>query len=481
MELRWSVVLERTGGGLPPTSMQLATFERSVGAPCPSDVGLCRNEARALLSALQAAVVQDQVLGHDHLGRQCHYCGRYRRIKDWRRRRVDTALGRVEVRIPRVVSCLCTPEPLDELGDIAAFRFSESTVELLLPKRRTPEVSYLCAKHGAATPYRSAARAVCDITGLSRLSHSTVRRETTACGEYIEDEQFHDGWFAFDEDLSDGGKKAAHLRVSIDGTIITSVPDVEFSKFEVIAGRVERDGHPGRRFVCAMQRRSLARALVAAALAQSGMGKDTVVDVVNDGARGMRSLVEDVAPRLAPRMIDWFHIAMKLQAVITPISSCSGPWVHPPQIMVRAQRLATRVRDALWRGRAHEAIAMLETLEATLAEVAVDVRLLAQFRRCAQTANGAAKRLLEFLRNNRDDLIDYQRARMACRRISTASAESVMNHLVNRRMSKRQQMRWRFDSAHKMLLVRADLLDGRLQDRFRARYAGFRSPEPASA
>jgi hypothetical protein len=85
------------------------------------------------------------------------------------------------------------------------------------------------------------------------------------------------------------------------------------------------------------------------------------------------------------------------------------------------------------------------------------------FRGCARTAQRAAKQLLDFLRNNRDDLIDYQRARMEGRRISTASAESVMNHLVNRRMSKRQQMRWDFASAHRMLMVRVDLLDGCLE------------------
>jgi len=247
--------------------------------------------------------------------------------------------------------------------------------------------------------------------------------------------------------------------------------------FEVIAGRVERDGRPGRRFVCAMQRRSLARVLVAAVLAQSGMTRTTKVDVVNDGARGMRSLVEDVAPRLAPRIIDWFHIGLKLQAVRTPIAARKGIWTPLPRVIVRAERLAQKVRDALWRGQGEEAIAMLDTLHASLAEAAADARIDKFFQGCARTAQRAAKQLLDFLRNNRDDLIDYQRARMEGRRISTASAESVMNHLVNRRMSKRQQMRWDFASAHRMLMVRVDLLDGCLEDSFRGRYPGFRSLE----
>mgnify|MGYP003376861418 CR=1 FL=1 len=78
--------------------------------------------------------------------------------------------------------------------------------------------------------------------------------------------QFHAGWWA-------GGRKrngARHLRVAIDGTVVTANNYEEVSKFEVVAGRVERDGHMGRRFVSAMQRPTLTRVLVAAALEQCG-------------------------------------------------------------------------------------------------------------------------------------------------------------------------------------------------------------------
>jgi hypothetical protein len=38
-----------------------------------------------------------------------------------------------------------------------------------------------------------------------------------------------------------------------------------------------------------------------------------------DGARGMRSLITSVAPCVAPKILDWFHLGMKLRAVKTPI------------------------------------------------------------------------------------------------------------------------------------------------------------------
>lgn len=77
-----------------------------------------------------------------------------------------------------MTSCLCTSEPFDDNGDSIDLRFSECSVEPLLPTRRTPEVTYLCAKHGTSVSYREAARAVADLTGLPRLSPTTVRKDT---------------------------------------------------------------------------------------------------------------------------------------------------------------------------------------------------------------------------------------------------------------------------------------------------------------
>jgi hypothetical protein len=102
-----------------------------------------------LLGVLQQAVTQQQVFAYDAAKRRCPHCGRYRRIKDWRSRVFDTALGIVRVRVPRVVACMCLPEPLDEDGEIAPFRESLCSIEKLLPARVTPEVSYLCARDGA--------------------------------------------------------------------------------------------------------------------------------------------------------------------------------------------------------------------------------------------------------------------------------------------------------------------------------------------
>ena len=81
--------------------------------------------------------------------------------------------------------------------------------------------------------------------------------------------------------------------------------------------------------------------------------------------------------------------------------------------------------------------------------------------------------LRRYLRGNAQLLFNYGRTRREGRRISTATAESGMNHLVNARMAKRQPMRWSADGAQCLLQVRCALLDNRLDDLFREWYPGW--------
>ena len=51
--------------------------------------------------------------------------------------------------------------------------------------------------------------------------------------------------------------------------------------------------------------------------------------------------------------------------------------------------------------------------------------------------------------------------------------ESAVNQLIDKRMSKSQQMRWSPMGAHALLQVRAELVDGRLGAAFSRLYPGF--------
>ncbi len=69
--------------------------------------------------------------------------------------------------------------------------------------------------------------------------------------------------------------------------------------------------------------------------------------------------------------------------------------------------------------------------------------------------------LRSYIENNEGALIDYGQRYRAGKPISTSRAEGTVNQLVNGRMNKRKQMRWSPRGAHRVLQVRAAVLDGR--------------------
>jgi len=83
------------------------------------------------------------------------------------------------------------------------------------------------------------------------------------------------------------------------------------------------------------------------------------------------------------------------------------------------------------------------------------------------------KVLLRHLTNNQDSLANHGRRYRSGRRISTAFMESAVNQLIDKRMSKSQQMRWSPMGAHALLQVHAELVDGRLGAAFSRWYPGF--------
>jgi hypothetical protein len=65
-----------------------------------------------------------------------------------------------------------------------------------------------------------------------------------------------------------------------------------------------------------------------------------------------------------------------------------------------------------------------------------------------------------YIKSNKDALVGYGLRYRAGKPISRSRAEGTVNQLVNAHMSERRQMRWSPRGAHRMLQVRATVLDG---------------------
>ena len=83
----------------------------------------------------------------------------------------------------------------------------------------------------------------------------------------------------------------------------------------------------------------------------------------------------------------------------------------------------------------------------------IDAKARRLVARCAE--------LRSYIESNEGALIDYGERYRAGKPILTSRAGGTVNHLVNARMNIRRQMRWSPRGAHRVLQVRAAVLDGR--------------------
>ena len=413
------------------------------------------------------AIITNQAAYFEKRRRRCPNCDQPQRMKDVRTKCVQTVFGRYRFRGRRFQACKCfrfvrMPKTLFPLGE-------------LIPRRTTPELRYLLAELGARMPYREASRTfkMCSFGGM-RASHSAIRRHTLALGYFLHWQQFH----SF---MPNGAKRpeaADSMVVGIDDTYIRHHKPRTSRQIQVTAGRLERNGELAGRFAFVAGSEDWRPYHFGGFLNQQGLASSTDVRIVNDGDKGLQNFVRKVLRSAAPSQLDWFHIGMRLErlkkAVRLPVTYAE--YLSSPDASKPREKRVSLIRDALWRGRAHEAEAQFDLLQREVdswrrqhpegGQAAVEqvLRLIAEFR--------------GYVCSNRRCVRDFAKARAEGRRISTAHVESVMNHLVNHRMSKRQQMRWSPEGAHYLLQVRTELLNGTLPARYRILYPGFhQAPE----
>ena len=173
--------------------------------------------------------------------------------------------------------------------------------------------------------------------------------------------------------------------------------------------------------------------------------------VLSDGAEIMKRLPKAL-PQPTTHIIDWFHIAMKIQ----PLQQVADHLVRwrdaENREMAHVDADVRSLKWKLWHGQTDRALDQLETMTS-------------EFAKLRERGNLSATRLLHlahplqtYVRSNKSAIINYGARYRSGRRIATALAESGVNSLVARRMVKKQQMQWSKRGAH--LLVQVAVLNG---------------------
>lgn len=430
-------------------SIALGTADMKA-TPSITTLGLSLANGKAFLSQLQTQVVTAQIAAINARNRTCSDCQSQRRIKDYHVVNFRSLFGRVCVRVPRF-------EPLTCLCRAAAEK----------PRRRerwvSAELEFVQSQLAAALPYARSAQILSllmPVAGGNAVS--TVREHLLGIGRRLDTQ----GLQATQEQT--GSPVEVNMTsVGLDSGYVRHCNPDGKQDFEVVAGRALRADLGQRSIAFVRTVDDHANQRIKALLAPFSTTADKM-EVFTDGDNQLRQWQQSTLPG-SKHILDWYHLRQRVSKLNRVVHSKETARQLKHADHDRLSELVGAIQWRLWHGRSCQAIRKLEVMQMVLGRPSVvDKDAVKLIRRLT-------KELLGYLTYNRDSLPNYGQRYRAGKRISSSFIESAVNQLIDKRMSKSQQMRWDPVSAHLLLQVRVRVVDGMLRDDFERWYEGFPS------
>ena len=431
---------------------ELVTFSRPGAVSTLVEVGLMLDETRTFLAKLQASMLCGQVAAYAAHHRVCAACDMPQPLKERRTRRLQTLFGTVEVEAPRFKVCRCRqPVPMAEV--------TVSPVCALLTARCTPVLERVQAELGARTSFRDGVRILEALLPVSPVNHESLRTRTHAVALQLEaaDRQAAAEVTAVGHAPDKAGVADEHRPIVMpDGAYIRAVPSHQVRNFDAICGKMEREGHPTRRFALVRSVAEQPHALLRAALRDQSWREGDAVTAISDGDPALPALVRSATGGLVELILDWSQLSMRVhhvEQVMGGLCALEPPPSAPPD---QARIDVGRLQHLLWNRhheKAYEALVRI-TGWAKDASVLDDPTMGAR----AKPLVARCTELRSYIETNEGALIDYGQRCRAGKPISTSRAEGTVNPLVSARMNKRHQMRWSPRGARRVLQVRTAVL-----------------------
>jgi hypothetical protein len=294
----------------------------------------------------------------------------------------------------------------------------------------------------------------------AKAAVSTVRNRTMKVGKRLEKSA---------EALTAASiqEPCEEMVVGLDGGYVSARHRRPERNFEIVAGKVLDGEGKATRFAFVRNGGSEAAKAASLALRRRGVNENTSVTVLTDGDAGLRAIHRQVAPQ-GEHVLDWFHVSMRFQNLKQLAKGING--VSDGTIRGHALAELERAKWRFWNG---------QTVRGLIGLVHLGQWARARCFEHIPALEKMGRMLLDtirYLELNADSMPNYGKRYREHFRISTGFAESAVNEIIAKRMSKRQQMRWNRYTVQRFLEVRIHVLNGTLEDAFRHWHQGFRPP-----
>jgi hypothetical protein len=441
--MEWTLRLVGTGIDGQFRNFEVMAISRPDGVGDIANLGLTLAESKLLLAQVQRQLVAEQANTHATFRPDCGTCGGTCQVKDWQPHRIATLFGEVRLKLPRFLCAGCG--------------CGETGVSWPSHCRSTPELNQLQARLSALMPFRVAADVLQHLLPVDAgTSPETLRGHTRQVGKQLADAAAQKPPAA-----------TAAITISLDSTFIRSCEDGE-RHLEVRVGNVETADGGRQVFGAVAKAETDLTALIQRTLETVGRSDTTELTAFTDGCPGLRTVLANVGVTKPP-ILDWFHIAMRLQH--TKLAAANLSTDDPDRVIAKGVIVAEveRLHWRIWNGKAKNAQRSIKRIR----------KVMHVFKgEHSQGAKGVASRKLwhalhaidKYLRSQATWLVNYAKRFRAGERVGTSITEGTANFLVNRRMNKSQQMRWSRKGADLLLQVRCAVYNGTLGDGFGHRF-----------
>jgi hypothetical protein len=330
-------------------------------------------------------------------------------------------------------------------------RTTLSPVTEIMPDRCTPEYERVLAKLGALLPYRRARAMLADFFPIGDApAIDTIHQRTLQVGARLERE-------AIAVPPSIPGVEAEAIELSIDSGHVRAQRSYKVRTFEVFVARISNDDRKQITFSSVPVEADQQTQQLRAVLQGLGATSNTETTILSDGADGPRSLGEAACVGPTLHVLDWFHLAMRIQHVAQAVKGWPQMTLEDRGEGKRFANAVEHIRWRLWHGQVERA---LDLIGDTLGQIGDKATASTPAAAAAGKVLAVLRGLETYVAGQAGLINDYATARDGDEPISTAPTEGTVQWLLHRRMGANQQMRWSPRGAHLMLKVRTAVTNG---------------------
>ena len=235
------------------------------------------------------------------------------------------------------------------------------------------------ARLGSLLPYRKAAEVMAQFLPIqSTESFVTLRHRTIKLGQRLDERARESAWFEASSTTERGQMELdlpndpeREFVVSIDTAHVRASRAETGRNLEIVVARCGRGGRgsrPGRYFTTADTSKRELQSRTMQALQTEGYAGRGEVAVLSDGAEIMKRLPKAL-PQPTTHIIDWFHIAMKIQP-LQQVADHVVRWHDAGNSeMAHVDADVRSLKWKLWHGQTDRALEQLETMTSDLAKL----------------------------------------------------------------------------------------------------------------